>query len=74
MSKLFKRTQVVASLVGIFTIVFSMARRASPLMASNWGGLTAANVGVVLMPFVFPALVVGGLVYWLSWVSRQPAR
>jgi hypothetical protein len=74
MSKLFKRTQVVASLVGIFTIVFSMARRASPLMASDWRGLSAANVLEILMPFAFPTLVVAALLYWLGWVSAQPSR
>jgi hypothetical protein len=74
MSKLFKRTQVVASLLGIFEIVYAMTHKASVLIASNWGGLTAANIGVILIPFVFQALVVGGLAYWLGWVSVQPSR
>ena len=51
-----------------------MARYSSELVASNWGGLTAANVVTILIPFVFPTLVVGGLTYWLCRVWAQPAR
>jgi hypothetical protein len=74
MSKDFKRTQIVVSLVGIFTMALSMARRASPLMASDWRGLSAANIREILMPFVLPTLVIAGLLYWLGWVSAQPSR
>lgn len=74
MSIFFKRTQVVASLMGIFAIADVMAHRASVLIGSNGGGLTAANIGVILIPFAFQALVVGGFLYWISWVSRQPTR
>jgi hypothetical protein len=70
----FKRTQIVASLVGIFTLVGAMARRVSPLIASDWGGLSAANIREILMPFVLPTLVVAALLYWLGWVSAQPSR
>jgi hypothetical protein len=70
-----KRAAVVVVLVAAFTTV-RIARPLLTALGRSSGGLGAVSFGPaeVLIVFIAPALVIGGLAYWLSWRSaRRPA-